>query len=59
MKVPLKISGYQWENEIRKEKIHWNLNADSVEEAARISRLRRFGQVLCMNRSRLPKEIIE
>ena len=48
----------QWENRIRNERIREDLNVDSIDEAARKSRLRWFGHVQRMNESRLPKLIL-
>lgn len=48
----------QWENHIRNEDIRENLGVASVEEAARVSRLRWFGHVQRMGDNRLPKKIL-
>lgn len=48
----------QWENRITNESIREDLNVDSVDEAARKSRLRWFGHVRRMNDDRLPKKIL-
>src|SRR3978361_913526 len=62
MKVLRMISGVsrrdQWENRIRNERIREDLNVDSIDEAARKSRLRWFGHVRRMNESRLPKLLL-
>ena len=48
----------QWENHIRNEDIRESLGVASVEEAARVSRLRWFGHVQRMGDNRLPKKIL-
>lgn len=62
MKVLRAISGVsrrdQWDNRIRNKKVREDLNVESIEEAARKSRLRWFGHVQRMNESRLPKLIL-
>ncbi|XP_031634412.1 uncharacterized protein LOC116347821, partial [Contarinia nasturtii] len=62
MKVLRMISGVsrrdQWENRIRNERIRDDLNAVSVDEVARMSRLRWFGHVQRMGELRLSKKIL-
>src|SRR6202000_1375176 len=48
----------QWDEHIRNEDIRVNLGVDSVEEAARVSRLRWFGHVQRMQSDRLPRRIM-
>lgn len=48
----------QWDNRIRNDDIRENLGVSSVEEAARVSRLRWFGHVQRMGDIRLPKRIL-
>jgi hypothetical protein len=48
----------QWDNHIRNDDIRENLGVRSVEEAARVSRLRWYGHVQRMGNSRLPKRIL-
>ena len=48
----------QWDNHIRNDDIRENLGVLSVEEAARVSRLRWFGHVQRMQDYRLPKRIL-
>ena len=48
----------QWDEHFRNEDIRVNLGVNSVEEAARISRLRWFGHVQRMQSDRLPRRIM-
>ena len=48
----------QWDNHIWNDDIRENLGVTSVEEAARVSRLRLFGHVQRMRDDRLPKRIL-
>ena len=48
----------QWDNHITNDDIRESLGVVSVEEAARISRLRWFGHVQRMHCDRLPKRIL-
>ena len=48
----------QWDNHIRNCDIRENLGETSVEEAARVSRLRWFGHVQRLRDDRLPKRIL-
>lgn len=48
----------QWENRISNDDIRTSLCVNSVDEAARINRLRWFGQVQRMDDSRLPKKVL-
>ena len=62
MRVLRRIAGVnlreQWDNHIRNDDIRENLRVSSVEEAARVSRLRWFGHVQRMRDDRLPKRIL-
>src|SRR6201996_4227983 len=48
----------QWDEHIRNEDIRVNLGVNSVEEAARVSRLRWFGHKQRMQSDRLPRRIM-
>ena len=48
----------QWDEHIRNEDIRVNLGVNSVEEAARVSRLRWFGHVQRVQSDRLPRRIM-
>ena len=48
----------QWDEHIRNEDIRVNLEVNSVEEAARVSRLRWLGHVQRMQSDRLPRRIM-
>ena len=48
----------QWDNHITNDNIRENLGVTSVEEAARVSRLRWFWHVERMRDDRLPKRIL-
>jgi len=62
MNVARMISGTsrrdQWENRIHNEDIRNELGIDSIDEAARKSRLRWYGQTLRMSNSRMPKKLL-
>ena len=62
MNVARMISGTsrrdQWENRIRNDDIRSELGIDSIDEAARKSRLRWYGHTLRMNDSRMPKRLL-
>ena len=62
MRVLRRIAGVnhreQWDNHIRNDDIRENLRVSSVEEAARVSRLRWVGHVQRMRDDRLPKRIL-
>lgn len=63
MNVARMISGTsrrdQWENRIRNDDIRCELGIDSIDEAARKSRLRWYGHTLRMNESRMPKRLLD